>query len=359
MHTDGAIRFLRSGIVPAQQVRMLSVGYGKLDTYITKHLGTFCYNEKVEPLFVRGEWGSGKSHFLAYMQSTALEGGIPVAALASNARTSALNYPQRMYAQLAAGFRQGNCVGLRDFLITKASDPRFRSDFLTAIGRSNSSLAVALRHLLQQFTGNVQNLLSMSDSFAWAIALGADIAWADYAYKKEQALARLEELSGICRRAGMHGLVILLDELETIDQLWNVRSRIGAYAVLGRLCRNPNILPVFAITERFDRVVDSDIDRGVASTDGIASDARWFLAGWKRREWPQLVPPSFSLESATGILDRISSLYVSAYDSPALTVAQKTWCMTQWERNAGRNPRQLIRLAVDALDRLRPLQQHV
>ena len=54
---------------------------------------------------------------------------------------------------------------------------------------------------------------------------------------------------------------------------------LGAYAVLGPLCRNPNILPVFAITERFDRVVDSDIDRGVASTDGIASDARWFLTG--------------------------------------------------------------------------------
>jgi P-loop Domain of unknown function (DUF2791) len=205
MHSNGAIRLLRSGIVPAQQVRNLSVGYGKLESYITKHLRAFCYGEQIEPPFVRGEWGSGKSHFLAYVQSAALQGGVPVASLALNARTTALNYPQRLFAQLSAGLRYGDCLGLRDFLISKVADSKFRSDLVGALGKSDSPLAGALHYLCDQFIGKTQNLSAMRSSFAWTIILGADIAWRTTLTREKKrliVLKNLQEFAAVPVRTG-------------------------------------------------------------------------------------------------------------------------------------------------------------
>lgn len=91
------------------------------------------------------------------------------------------------------------------------------------------------------------------------IVLGADLASFDY--KRTKTLERIAVLARLLRSIGGSGLVIVLDEAETIDQLWNRFSRTGAYETLGVFCGMEAAWTVFGVTERFHRRVNRDLER--------------------------------------------------------------------------------------------------
>src|SRR5262249_8458494 len=154
---------------------------------------------------------------------------------------------------------------------------------------------------------------------AWRTLYGADLCWSDHSSKREKALLRIESIARLCRAVGQKGLVIVFDEAETIDQLWNIRSRLSAYSVLSRLCRMPAAWCVFGTTNRFDRSLETDLNNGACEAAG--SQPRDFLFRWQRREFATVEPPTMDTKSARSLARAVTSLYGVAYDRDTMTTA--------------------------------------
>ena len=349
-----AIRRLRAGVVPTWELERLSVGYDGVRRQVSTALHATRSGGHAQPLFVRGEWGTGKSHFLAYVRSASDAYGLPNAKVELNARFAALNYPQRFYRGLAETLRLQARVGLQALILALLSDPSKRPK-LASFARSD-----AARHL----KGPLSTLISRAergeqfevvDDPAWFTLMGGDIAWADYSYKRDEALERLSTLGQLFAAVGLGGLVLVFDEAETIDQLWNIRSRISAYEVLGRLCQLPSVWCVFGITERFDRVIQDDTAKNAALMNGTGQHAGWFIRAWSQAQLPTLTPPIVDGTNAHDLANAVVRLYRMAYPNASVEDRVIRGCVDEWKANPSKNPRRLIRVLIHRLDAVRSL----
>jgi hypothetical protein len=352
------IRRLRSGVVPYWALQRLSVGYGSVARSITQSLEALRGASHQQALFIKGEWGTGKSHLLSFAREAAVSRGFPCASVDLNARSTPLNYPQRFYEAIAETVRLGERVGLRSVLGSLLEDETLRSA-LTEFAHSAKAgeLGWALQGLCRAFKGGQP--LDLWDHTAWPILFGADLSWADYTYKREKALNRIETLGSMFDAVGAAGLVIVFDEAETIDQLWNVRSRASAYSVLGRLCRSKVLWCGFGITERFVRTIEADAARGLLGYSFLTGDAAWFLRSWQRSSFTMLEPPTVDVRAARALAATVVEIYKSAYNGEGAekrNLAEQ--CVEEWAANPSRNPRRLIRLLIHRLDVARQLITH-
>lgn len=343
-----AVRRLRAGVVPSSQLTRLSVGCEAIHALAEKALLALLDGETVFPTFVSGEWGTGKSHVLSYVRLLAASTGITTAAIDLNARAAALNYPQRLLAIVTRSVRVGDRIGLRDILMDVLADETGRARFAAFIAENTESdLALALSSLLRAAERNAS--IDTLDHPAWRILAGVDLSWSDHSTKREKALDRFETLAALFRALGLGGLVLVLDEAETIDQLWNIRSRSVAYGTLGRLLRARAIWCVLGTTDRFDRTIERDL-----STE-MGTDAARFLSVWRRRAEGLTMPPKIDDLSGRLLAERICALYEDAYGPIGNVPVVVDGCIVEWARNPVRNPRRLLRSVVSALDRRRPV----
>jgi hypothetical protein len=344
-----AVRRLRAGVVPSSQLTRLSVGCDDIHALAEKALLALLDGERVFPTFVSGEWGSGKSHVLSYVRMLAAGTGIATAAIDLNARTAALNYPQRLLSIVARSLRVGDRTGLREILTGVLTDEGGRAQLATFIaGKTAGDLGPTLSSLLDA-TGRSASVDTL-DHPAWKFLSGTDLSWSDHSTKREKALDRFEALAALFRALGLGGLVLILDEAETIDQLWNVRSRSAAYGTLGRLLRVPAIWCVLGTTDRFDRTIERDL-----ATE-MGGDAVRFLGVWRRRAEGLTTPPTIDDRRGRLLAERICALYEDAYGAVGDVPGLVDGCVTEWGRNPVRNPRRLLRSVVSALDRRRSLE---
>ena len=105
-----AVRRLRNGVVPSWELDRLSVGYSRAREIVSGAIDSL-RSGRPETLFVTGEWGSGKSHFLSFVRAAADTRAVPCSVVSLNARTMPLNYPQRFYGPLVEGVRVAGCAG--------------------------------------------------------------------------------------------------------------------------------------------------------------------------------------------------------------------------------------------------------
>lgn len=342
-----AIRSLRTGIVPAAAVQILSVGYSRLRSDISTGIQGFLRGTQQQPIFIEGEWGTGKSHALAFCQSLAVSAGLPAALVSLNARTVPLNHPQRIYGEVAASIRIGAVVGIRALLHSILTNVVLRSKVAR---HASSGLAGVLGWPLSVLVDHYErkDILNPRLEFAWSILLGEDLGWADYAYKRDQALDRIESLGECLRSVNGAGFMALFDEVETINQLWNCRSRMVAYSVMGRFSSIRSVWPLFAITERFTNLTKMDYGRS-------ALDAPSFLQAVISSKPNIFHTPQLDNQGAWRLAMAVANLYQEAHPNVSFTVSQVDTWVKEWGRNPGRNPRRLIRLVVNRLDLLRPL----
>lgn len=354
MLARAAIRRLRTGLVPYWELERLSVGYGKIKQTVNEGFDSLLGGGTAQPLFIRGEWGTGKTHFLSYVRGVAKSRDFPSARVDLNARSAALNHPQRFYSAIAESICTAEHEGLRAICSELLYDADTRNRVKTF---ANSGQAGDLRgplHVLATRYERGEHLEAMDDS-AWATLYGVDLSWADYTYKREQATARIGSLGQLFAAAGMDGLVIVFDEAETIDQLWNVRSRMSAYGVLGQVCRLDAVWPIFGITERFDRTIADDLNRGALEYDFTTESASWFLKAWQCDRFTVLEPPSVDARSARALASAVAKLYESAYSDLRSDDRVIERCVDEWLKNPGRNPRRLVRLLIHRMDARRRL----
>ncbi|UYN94003.1 MAG: DUF2791 family P-loop domain-containing protein [Enhydrobacter sp.] len=345
-----AIRRLRSGLVPSWEFEFLSVGYDDVRRAVESSLGELKQSGRAEPLFVRGEWGTGKSHLLSFIQATAAKSGFASAMVELNARSAAPSHPQRFFPVLAEAMRVGTCGGLRAAVIELLHRTETRRALREFAETSRAAdLGRAITSLCREY--ELGNRLELSNHPAWRQLYGADLCWSDSPSKRERALARIEAVACLFRAVGLNGLVLVLDEAETIDQLWNVRSRSCAYGVLERVCRMEATWCVLSTTMRFDRTVARDLDDAITTN----SLAREFLATWRRGERRTVEPPTVDARNAQDLAAAIQLLYESAFAQVPDSESAVERCLSSWARNPSRNPRRLIRLLVDELDCRRPL----
>jgi hypothetical protein len=350
-----SIRRLRSGVVPVAALDQLSVGYGVVKATVGESLQVLAAKGKCAPLFVTGEWGTGKSHMLEFMRSAALARGVAHVRVDLNARGAPLNYPQRFYPWVADSVYLGGSRGLRAIVQRIFTDSDRRDSLLRFSWASESGLlGMALRSIILASREVGSEVLV--DHEAWDVVAGTDLAPFDS--KRTKALERLAAVAKLLRSVGGAGLVVVLDEAETIDQLWNRLSRMGAYETLGALCRMDAAWAVFGITVRFQRRVERDLANGLLSY-APTSDAERFLRTWRDHGYRQLVPPALTDEEAEDLVGRIVSVYEAAYPIRERAPLDEIRILIKWKSSPGRNPRRLIRSVIDALDARRGLTHRV
>jgi len=349
-----SIRRLRAGIVPNWELERLSVGYADAKRRVNTALIGLRSAEHVNPLFVSGEWGSGKSHFLTFARAAAVARGIPTTGVALNARSMALNHPQRLYSPVVEGIRLDPYdVGLRNVLRGLLMDEEKRFDLLRCARRGlRGHLAPAILTLCAECANG--DRFQLDDHPAWTTVLGGDLGWADYPYKRDAAIERLGGVAQLFRALGFGGLTIAFDEAETIDQLWNIRSRVSAYGVLGRLSDLDSVWCIVGITGRFEKTIDADLARGIVTEPRLPEGAKRFLDSWQRRAFEICSAPGIDLSGARSLAATVTRTYEHAF---GVHVERKVAaeCVEEWARNPSRNPRRLIRLLIHRLDSRRSL----
>lgn len=333
-----AIRSLRVGVVPPTHVLVLTVGADVIRTFIEREVKEQLSGRK-RALVVIGEWGSGKSNLLCYMREYCIKNNQAVSYINLNGRSSALNHPQRFYHRVAADMRlpKGQGKGIPSLLRLLMEEKNWQLG-AAWISRNlkNSELAKAV-YLF--FNGDVTKALP--------VLMGNDIAWGSYQYQKAKAMKRLTDLGSLVKAIGMNGLMIQFDELETMNQLWNSVSRKGAYKILNEICGLDNVWSIFAATETVNSMIASDASsRMTKDPAAMAFFQNYF-------NLPVIKPPNIDNALATELLDRIEKLYRRVYNLPGDKDPKDV--LSKWSKMVLRNPRRLIRLGVDYLDRHRPL----
>ncbi len=352
-----AIRRLRNGIVPGDSMECLSVGYSSLRDLVLKRAVQLGSERRVHPLLMRGEWGTGKSHFARFVRALTRDLGVASALVNLNARSQALNYPQRFFPALAESCEIGRGpAGLRQIVTSYLMSDDGRALLEGFAAANPGDIARAVTWLCREYETEDDSLgLSTGEHPAWTTLLGGDLAWASYGYKRAQALRRLADVARLLRALGDGGLVLILDEVETIDQLWNVRSRLGAYATLGELASMDHVWCIFNITARFDAMTSRDLATGILANPTLSMEARRFLRSLDDGHVEAVSPPSVDRRGASELANRILNLYRQAHALRFADDAKLAPVVDAWSRDPRRNPRTLIRAVVDQLDRLRPV----
>lgn len=346
-----ALRVLRAGSVPDLDIQELTVGASDLIDSVLASLSTL-EKKSPQPLFLNGEWGSGKTHSIRLVRALALERGYATMEAVMNARTCPPNYPQRMMPLMAHNIAFGEERGIRSVIGSLLSDEEKAGSALASIGDKSQSDIAQAASTLRALSNRGETAL-VGTSAAWRVLTGTDIAHSDYGYRRAKALLRLHWTTAFVQAAGARGTVLLFDELETIDQLWNRRSRAVAYEALGCFLDAPGTWCVFGVTERFLRLVREDAHSDLywqASTGG-----RRFLKMWREGGAELIAPPEIADQEALKLAGVVERMYREVYPETGECSADVGYAVTDWSRNAARNPRRLIRAIIDACDRARPL----
>src|SRR5207249_963594 len=123
-----------------------------------------------------------------------------------------------------------------------------------------------------------------------------------------------------------------------------------SYDTLGRLARQGCLFNVVFVTDRFFEQVEADKERGTwHGWTHWTDDARRFVSTVS--SIPTLKPPTFDLNLAKVLLDKITAIYIQAFGGVAPPNFQR-WTLDTWQRTTTRSVRLLVRLAIDALDSL-------
>jgi bacteriophage exclusion system BrxC/D-like protein len=348
-----AIRRLRTGVVPTWQFGSLSVGYEPVREIIRRSLTDLDGSCCAAPLFVRGEWGTGKSHFLSFARASAAREGFVCARVDLNARSFALSHPQRFLPALTDDMSCLGHEGVRSVIYGALDDASKRQQLQDcALNGATGDLRWPLLELYARYEAGER--IELGNHSAWRIIQGADLCWSDHGSKREKALQRLQSLAILCRSIGWKGLVLLFDEAETVDQLWNVRSRLSAYSVLDRLCGMRSMWCIFGVTDRFQRTVEGDLSYAAAH-NLLESRSGQFLRHWRAGNFRIAEPPKVDGNGARRLARAVASLYGTAYEQSQNSEGIIDRCLAEWKRNPMRNPRRLVRLLIHALDNSRAL----
>ncbi|BAK35873.1 hypothetical protein MLP_28590 [Microlunatus phosphovorus NM-1] len=231
---------LRRGTVPAQGLDLLAVGLRPFESTLSDELTTVAGGGSVFKA-VRGEYGSGKTFFARYLSELALRRGFAAAEVQISETETPLHRLETVYRRIVESLRTLSVPPsafrsvLDSWLFTVESDveesgegsvasvDRVLEQRLTAVRNTTPAFAQALRAYRAAVSGGDQ---STADSLiAW---LGGQPHVAAAAKRSAGirgdldhfgAMGALQGLLLVLRDAGHPGLVVVLDEVETLQRV--------------------------------------------------------------------------------------------------------------------------------------------
>lgn len=259
------VEAFRLGIVPRQDIEIFTFGRTEASRRIEDILTTLMQGRGGVHL-IEGEYGTGKTHLLELVLHRALRRGLAVTAVQFDLMEVAPYRPKRVYREIVHNFRylrEGREFGFRDLLLWAAS------------ARSGSSGRTSQASRVQ---GRASNGRLMDDHVFWGPVLrrlarnpptdaSGEVLWQwiEGESTKEYATARcapfrvrggqripalydfstaadfycyiISGLSWLCRQLGLGGMVLLIDEAETVTHIWDILCLTRSIAFLDGLVR--------------------------------------------------------------------------------------------------------------------------
>lgn len=343
-----AIEALRAGVPNRDAVRALGSAQTAIEEQFRKQLNAAkdgCAKD-VQPVgtLIAGDFGSGKSHLLEYLQHIALENNFVCSkvvvsketplydpAKVYNAAIQSATVPDRVGSALVAiaGKLDFNSPGYADFYQWMNSpdcelSTRFAATvFVFERGQGKDSPEVSDR-IIQFWSGA---RLAVAELRGWLKELGEAATYKiDKVAVKELALQRYRFVPRLIIAAGYAGWVVLVDEVELISR-YSLRQRAKSYAELARLLGKleryamPGLTCVLAIVRDFESAVlevKNDEEKVPNRLRGAGTDAELLMASEAERGMRVIKRDKIVLEQPTqstieDIYDKAKAMYASAY----------------------------------------------
>jgi len=278
-----AIEAMRAGVPNRDVVRIMGCSQDRLEGVFIKQLeavaANFLSGLQSPGMLIAGDFGSGKSHLLEYMQHLALERNFVCSKFVVSKETP-LYDKSRLYQ---AAVRSAVAPGKTGFALTeianslKFQDPGYEefSRWLNQPGIEICSWFAATLYLYQYLKGDEEirdriirfwsgDKLGLSELKGWLRRAVEPAAYKlEKITAKELARQRFHFASRLMIAAGYSGWVLLIDEVELIgrySRMQRARSYAQIAGLLGKVSatRMPGLTSVMAITGDYEAAVLDD-----------------------------------------------------------------------------------------------------
>lgn len=329
------IRTLRAGVPSPVASRAITVGTGSIEARIRERFADLLSAKAIAGmLLVEGDWGFGKSHIQMLCLDEIEKCQVPCAYERINGKGSSLAHIHRTVPRWLSGLQFPTACGL-----------------FAAFEQQVIAREPALEWCKKQSGSFAQNLYWALQGHAsgWLGALGLQFSMPDYPYQHPKAMDVFLSAADMLRHVGHHGVVLLLDEVENLNQQYDIRGRRKSYDTLGRLRKHRAILPILFVTRRFLQQLEEDKQRGEWNNwRGWSDHARLFVQSLSEVE--VLRPPTLNERLAEELVQKLGTLHDAAYGDGVDATSIKSNILRMWRATSTRSVRLLVRLAVNEFD---------
>lgn len=224
------VEAFRMGVVPHRDVESFTFGREREVTLIESAMAGLAAGQG-DVFLVEGEYGTGKTHLLEYIHHRALREGMLTTLCSLDPQEVSPHRPKRVYREIVHNLRyiaDGSVQGFRD-LMRRAID--FELDMTDHV-----FLGPVLDRLRRLDPGNVEQEVFWqwiegestkeyaTDARGRHRVRGAQKipALYDFSTAADFYCNILSGLSRVGRATGLMGLVLLIDEAETVTRLWDI-----------------------------------------------------------------------------------------------------------------------------------------
>jgi hypothetical protein len=349
-----AVEALRAGVPNRDAVQALGSSQSVIEDQFRRQLAAvkngFSQGIAAAGTLIAGDFGSGKSHLLEYLQHIALENNFVCSKVVISKETP-LYDPAKMYTAAIESATVPDRAGAA--LVTVARKLVFDSPpytqfvqwvnhpdnglstrfaatvFVFEGGKGEHSPEVSER-IIQFWSGSPVAVRELRD---WLRELGEAATYKiDKVSVKELALQRYQFVPRLMVAAGYAGWVILIDEVELIGR-YSLRQRAKSYAELARWMGKleghtiPGLTTVLAITSAFESEVinyRNDEENIPGRLRARGGEAESLVASQAERGMRTIQRDKVLIEPPTEatireIYDKVTAIYSTAYDwNPAM-----------------------------------------
>jgi len=353
----------RLGIVPHQDIEYFTFGrafeLSELDDGLRR-----LKQGKGDVYLVEGGYGSGKTHLLEYLHHLSIRYGFVTTYCELSVQETPLYRPKRIYRELVHNLRY----------IRENSEYRFR-DLLKAVAplkiRDHCFLTPVLGYLRNLEDGDSNNEVfwqwvegestkeyAIDPLSPFRVRGGQKIpALYDYSTATDYYSFLLSGLSYLAHEAGLGGLVIILDEVETITHMWDYVSYTRGLNFLEGLIQSA------LNNDSLKKIENRMLHNRVRPTPYIYKEPHLLLIlastpihglrgfeGVREMIQKRVVLRRFSNPELELIYRNLYDVYVCAYPEFALLVAQKENILNAALKRSFGELREFIKFSVEAFD---------
>jgi len=222
------IEAFRLGIVPHQDVESFTFGREKPIAVLDGALANLARGHG-DVFMVEGDYGTGKTHLLEYVHHRALASGMVTSLVQFDPAEVSPHRPKRVYREVVHNLRyikDATEHGFRDLLLSATAldmkDHAFIGPVLAKLRRTDAGQQQT-EVLWQWVEGESTKDYATEQKSPFRVKGGQRIpALYDFSTAADLYCNILSGLSWMARELGMKGLVLLVDEAETVTHLWDI-----------------------------------------------------------------------------------------------------------------------------------------